>query len=410
MVLQKGKNIHIRENKAEEICQQINTEQRNTEQENSAEKNPLKRKIIKKLWFLLIYPLCIIIMAAVKKSSYIAEEIFAKRIFKVFSQIMSLISGIFPFSVAELCIVSGPALLTVLFIYWVVRVFKRGKKKRLIGYLNGFVNILIGLGIALFVFIIGCGVNYYRYPVNYYLGFEVREYTTDELFSLCSELAVRAGEARSRLNDHENEDGVFELNISMGELGKYAKEAYSKVSEEYAIFGGFYAKPKAVHFSRVLSSMEITGIFIPFTMEANVNIDIPDYSIGSTMCHELAHLHGFIREDEANYISYFICTNSGNEILNYSGLMEALIIAGNALYAQDKDKYYEVRALYDDGVVRDLYANSLYWKEFEDTPISNAAQKVNDTYLKANNQEDGVKSYGRMVDLLLAEYVNRQNN
>ena len=27
---------------------------------------------------------------------------------------------------------------------------------------------------------------------------------------------------------------------------------------------------------------------------------------------------------------------------------------------------------------------------------------MNDTYLKANAQEDGTKSYGRMVDLLLA--------
>jgi len=29
---------------------------------------------------------------------------------------------------------------------------------------------------------------------------------------------------------------------------------------------------------------------------------------------------------------------------------------------------------------------------------------VNDTYLKANNQSDGVKSYGKVVDLLLAWY------
>jgi hypothetical protein len=28
---------------------------------------------------------------------------------------------------------------------------------------------------------------------------------------------------------------------------------------------------------------------------------------------------------------------------------------------------------------------------------------MNDTYLKLNGQEDGVQSYGRMIDLLLAE-------
>ena len=61
-------------------------------------------------------------------------------------------------------------------------------------------------------------------------------------------------------------------------------------------------------------------------------------------------------------------------------------------------------ALYSDGVSRDLAANSLYWQEFKDKPVSNAAQKINDAYLKANNQEDGVQSYGRMVDLLLAQF------
>ena len=32
------------------------------------------------------------------------------------------------------------------------------------------------------------------------------------------------------------------------------------------------------------------------------------------------------------------------------------------------------------------------------------ADKINDTYLKLHGEEDGVQSYGRMVDLLLAVY------
>ncbi|MGI6316524.1 MAG: DUF3810 family protein [Christensenellales bacterium] len=35
------------------------------------------------------------------------------------------------------------------------------------------------------------------------------------------------------------------------------------------------------------------------------------------------------------------------------------------------------------------------------------AEARNDTYLKANQQTDGTKSYGRMVDLLLAAYRAR---
>ncbi len=46
-----------------------------------------------------------------------------------------------------------------------------------------------------------------------------------------------------------------------------------------------------------------------------------------------------------------------------------------------------------------------YWKNF-DTKVAKISNNINDAYLKANNQDDGVKSYGRMVDLLLAYYRN----
>ena len=39
-----------------------------------------------------------------------------------------------------------------------------------------------------------------------------------------------------------------------------------------------------------------------------------------------------------------------------------------------------------------------------DAEVQEIVDKVNDTYLKINNQEDGTRSYGRVVDLLLAEY------
>ena len=40
--------------------------------------------------------------------------------------------------------------------------------------------------------------------------------------------------------------------------------------------------------------------------------------------------------------------------------------------------------------------------------MAEVAQQVNNAYLKANRQYDGVKSYGRVVDLLLAEWREEQ--
>ena len=151
-----------------------------------------------------------------------------------------------------------------------------------------------------------------------------------------------------------------------------------------------------------MSWCSITGVFFPFTFEANVNTDVPDYSIPSTMCHELSHLRGFMREDEANFIGYLACCRSENTQLQYSGYMLAFIHVNNALYAADTERAGNIYAQLDSGVQRDLAANNAYWKQFEVLrrrfpPRSMIA------YLKANRQEEGVKSYGRMVDLLLAE-------
>ena len=37
--------------------------------------------------------------------------------------------------------------------------------------------------------------------------------------------------------------------------------------------------------------------------------------------------------------------------------------------------------------------------------VAEVSTQINDSYLKAHSQEDGVRTYGRMVDLMLAYYT-----
>jgi hypothetical protein len=121
------------------------------------------------------------------------------------------------------------------------------------------------------------------------------------------------------------------------------------------------------------------------------------------MLHELVHLRGFMREDEANFIAYLASIKSGYDDFCYSGTMTALTYSMNALYSADYDEFVRLYNLYSEDVIKDMEFSRNYWKQF-DTKVSEVADKINDTYLKANNQQDGVRSYGRMVDLLLAYY------
>ena len=142
-------------------------------------------------------------------------------------------------------------------------------------------------------------------------------------------------------------------------------------------------------------------------MEAHYNPDIPAYNQPAVLCHELSHLKGFMREDEANYIAYLACCLSEDANIRYSGLLLAYTHSINALHSADYDRFEKVRVQLCEQAELDYAYHRYYWNQFEG-PVSEVADKVNDAYLKANAQQEGTRSYGRMVDLLLGEYRQQQ--
>jgi len=358
----------------------------------------------KRIYILGLIPISLALTLVAKQNKYFAEQIFALHIYKWISQIISTISGIFPFSLAEILLYVFPILIIFLVIRFFIKLIKYKVNRKVI-FFKGVLNLFCFGSIMLFLFTVFAGLNYYRYPFSDYSNLEIAYSSVEELYFLTESLALQANDLRDK-TIKTDENNVFQLSTSMHDLGKMAVTAMELLSEEYPVLGGNYGSPKPILLSSVMSRTEITGIFIPFTMEANVNVDIPDYSIPATMLHELAHLRGFMREDEANYIAYLAGMASDNPEISYSSTMLALVVSGNALYERNKDLYFSIRDQYSEGVLIDIRANSAYWQQYDDTVISALSDKVNDTYLKANAQIDGVQSYGRMLDLLLAKYRN----
>jgi Protein of unknown function (DUF3810) len=154
--------------------------------------------------------------------------------------------------------------------------------------------------------------------------------------------------------------------------------------------------------SPLLSRLGITGIFCPFTGEAHVNGEVPAPDVPFTASHELAHFRGFAREDEASYVGYLACRSHPDPDFRYSGLLLASAYLTGALARVDPAAAREVQALRSEGVRRDLAALRA-WSDRHRGRVQDASQRVNDAYLRAQGTPDGVRSYGRMVDLILAE-------
>ena len=233
-------------------------------------------------------------------------------------------------------------------------------------------------------------------------------YLTDQVAGAYEELERRENSAAK-----DESSGTNWPSLILGEgpltwkeawqLGEAGVKAMEKLGEIYPSLSGFYPRPKPVGVSWILSVQQFSGIYSPFTAEANFNRQMTPYNIPHTICHELSHLKGFMREDEANFIGYLACIFADSLEYRYSGYLMGWIYATNALYEENPEAYFELAGRLPDRVNRALTANNRFWDQYEGK-IAEAATQANDTYLKMNNQEEGVKSYGRVVDLMLAYY------
>ena len=100
----------------------------------------------------------------------------------------------------------------------------------------------------------------------------------------------------------------------------------------YPELSGYYPQPKGLLFPAFLSVQNLSGIYSPFTIEANYNSAMVSYNLPFTICHELSHLRGFMQEEEANFIAYLASSQSDYKEFQYSGSLMGWIYCMNVLY------------------------------------------------------------------------------
>ena len=333
-----------------------------------------------------------------RTSPEVLERLYPASVNRTLIRILSKVTGIIPVSLGELFVYFNVFLGAVLIVLLVMKIFTGG-------FIGLAYKTVTYISLLYVVFMLVFGFNYNRASVRQYLSLERTNYGHEELYALNEMLIERANLLRETVN--EDESGVFTIKESHQEIFTMAQEGFESFGAEYPVFSGSYGITKGIIASEPLNYTGITGIFMPFTGEANVNTRGPDLLFPATVLHEMAHQRGIAYENEANYLAYAVSSYHENPSIRYSGTVLALISSMNALYRDSRESYRILYDTYSDGVKRDLAAYRVFYKAYEGE-VHEQATKVNDSYLKSNGQTQGVKSYGEMVDLLLEHFV--QNN
>ena len=340
------------------------------------------------------------ILALLARSAAGFSDWYYETVYSLLVSTIGRLMGAAPFSVVEV--------LLYLLILWVIvsagRVVWKLIRRENAGLRDFVGKVFVLVAALLFIYMACCGVNYYRTSFSESTGIHVDFYTSGELAAVCMDLTSEVNNLAGQVE--RDETGVM---VYDSDMKAEAVNAMINLAEDYPELKGYYPKPKMLLVPQILSVQKVTGIYSPFTIEANCNGDMTDYNVPFTACHELSHLRGFMREEEANFIAWLACRESERVDFQYSGSLRGWISCMNVLYRSDYNAWAQIRVRLNPLVEADLSANRAYWAKFEG-PVADAAQAVNDNYLKANGQSDGIQSYGRMSDLIVAYYLNSNTN
>lgn len=321
-------------------------------------------------------------------------------------KIKSYIFGIFDqfnFSVAEVLIYVAAISIIISFVYFIINIVKSKSKVSFV--IKFCFEVIIIIGILYIFFMMFCGLDYYRIPIEQKINLQVKKYEKQGLIKTCNILLEELNLASN--NVKRDSDGLFKPSLDQVQMSEFSKNAYKILINEKIVEDISFSTPKKVFLSEALNYLSIRGFYFPFTGEANINIKEGMIFFPFVICHEKAHQYGIMREQEANFVAFLACTKSGNKDFVYSGYLEAFITVLNQVCTEDKDMYKSIILNLDDKVINDINDYNKKMSKYKGK-ISYISSAINNSYLISQGQKAGIKSYDRMVDLLIYMYTDNR--
>jgi hypothetical protein len=327
------------------------------------------------------------------------SEKYSATLFPVLSRPVTFITSLCPISLTEILVLFA-SLTALLWLFLLILRFKNSDDRKRTA-IRSVTVLSVVFAVLSMSFTLMLGIQYTRVPLENSLKLDASQKSAEDLKEVSLWLAQNIQRTRALLPEDEN--GCMVLTTDMKETLAEASISMDAAARLFPELAGPDLIAKPVALSHLWSYTGITGMYFPFLGEANVNTDIPPSQLPITICHEISHTRGIAREQDANLAGFLACLNSSRIDYQYCAYQYAYLYCCNDLYRQDQNAYMEVSEWIPEGTWRDWQQSSEYWKQFEG-PVQETSTAVNDTYLEANQQAEGVLSYDRVTDLKIDYY------
>jgi len=323
------------------------------------------------------------------KFPYFIENNYSNGIYKPMSAFFRTIYGAVPFSIGDLIYLS----LIVLIIRFLHKLITSKNKKKLV---YGF---LAGLSVFYFAFYFFWGLNYSRLPLTNSLELEKESYDIENLRAFTDTLLTNISKLQLQTTGSDSLPVV--VPYTKNEIIKLTNIGYENLSKKFEQFEYRPTSLKKSLFSLPLTYMGFAGYLNPLTGEAQVDYLIPKVTLPMTCSHEVAHQLGIASESEANFIGFLAASLHPDPYFQYSANLLALRYALSDIYRFDPELYETYIEKLPKGVMINIKELQEFWLKYKN-PAEPLFKAFYNNYLLLNQQEDGLESYNKMVDLLIA--------
>lgn len=387
--------------------------------ENRREKKSSKALKVYVLWALLI--VLVNLVAGVIPG---LGDWYIRHVFPIWVNSYGRLMDIFPFSVGEWMLALGVAVVCVALILglvlliWalavlIVRARKGGGAVKCPVWIRRYYIFFAWTLLSVCtVMTLNCSLLYQASTFSeQYFSNARKTHTLEELIELRNMVVERCNTLAQEME--RDDEGAVVYAGSARDMQEAAIRAMRKLGQSYGQLDGYYPHPKPFAASDFFCQQYMQGYYFPFSMEANYNNVMYIMNKPDTFCHEMAHLRGYIYEDEANFISFLACIQSGDSMFEYSGYLSVLNYLDNDFYKAvggDREAYLAQPRISplvqrDNIFVTDREWERINGKALIDTEtVDQVSDVLRDTSLKVFGISDGVLSYNRVVQLLLEWY------
>jgi len=323
---------------------------------------------IRSLIAVALIPQILIVNFLRNNPSYI-DDYYVRIIFNNLIKINSFLFSKIEIPIGEIIYI----VIIILYIYLFVKVisFK----------LSDFLNLVAFSSILYFLFYFLWGLNYFKPSLVDKLNIK-SEYEFNVLDETINKVIFEINKESSFISKDINKSDIFNL------INTNASNIKKSIIPDIFLY------------------QKVSGHYIPFTSEAIFVDKIPLVDMPIVILHEQAHQSGYANEGEASFIAFSKAINNKEPYIRYSGYFYALINLLNEISKKNSDKLDDYISKLDEKVISDIKKVQNFWSKYSNSFLDKAQNYIYDLYLKSNNQEAGIMTYGE-VSIYIIHYYQK---